>query len=75
VSTNSPTLTSAKAGNSLTLSWPADHGGWRLQVQTNSLSTGINNSWATVPGSTNTLSVTIPIVSGNPTVFYRLIYP
>ncbi len=75
VNTNSPTMATAKTGNSLTLSWPADHAGWRLQVQTNSASTGLNNNWATVPGSTNAVSVTVPVVSGNQTVFYRLVYP
>jgi hypothetical protein len=75
VSTSPPTLATSKSGNSLTFSWPQDHAGWRLQVQTNSMTTGISTNWFTVPGSTNVLSLTVPIVSTNPTVFYRLIYP
>ncbi len=74
VNTTAPTLTSSKTGGNLTLAWPADHAGWRLQVQTNSLATGINTNWVTVPASTNVTSVTLPI-AGAPTVFYRLVYP
>jgi autotransporter-associated beta strand protein len=73
VNTNSPTLATSKSGNSLTLSWPQDHGGWRLQAQTNS--TGLGTNWVTVPGTTNALSYTVPIASTNPAVFFRLVYP
>jgi autotransporter-associated beta strand protein len=73
VNTNSPTLAASSSGNSLTLSWPQDHAGWRLQVQTNSA--GLGTNWFTVASSTNNLSVTVPIVSTNPPVFYRLVYP
>src|SRR6185436_13165667 len=43
VSTSAVTLTAARitcapSSQCLTLSWPTDHTGWRLQVQTNSLS-------------------------------------
>ena len=37
----------------LQLSWPQDHLGWRLQTQTNPLSTGLSANWVTVPNSTN----------------------
>jgi hypothetical protein len=61
----------------ITLSWPADHTGWRLQTQTNSLAIGLTNRsvWITIPGSTNTNSVTFPVVKTNPPVFYRIVYP
>jgi hypothetical protein len=76
VSLTAPTLARSVAGGSMTLSWPQDHGGYRLEVQTNLLSVGLKtNGWVTVPGSTNVLSVTVPIISTNPTVFYRLVYP
>jgi len=68
-------LTSVPAGNTLQLSWPANQLGWRLEVQTNALTTGLNSNWFTVPGSTETTSVTVPVVPANPTVFYRLVYP
>ena len=75
VNTNSPVLTNVLSGTSLTLSWPADHLGWRLQTQTNSLSTGLSTNWFTWPNSTNVTSASIPINPANPTVFFRLIYP
>jgi autotransporter-associated beta strand protein len=78
VSLNPTPITVSVSGSTMTLSWPADHLGWRLQVQTNALSVGLTNNanaWATVPGSTNALSYTAQIVTMNPTVFYRLVYP
>lgn len=62
-------------GNQLQLSWPADHLGWRLQIQTNALSSGLGTNWATVPNSTNTTQVQIPIDPANGSVFLRLVYP
>ena len=34
-----------------TVSWPLDHTGWFLQIQTNALGAGVGNNWITVPGS------------------------
>ena len=59
------------AGNILTLSWPGDHAGWRLEAQTNSL----NGAWETVAGSSATNLEIIPVVLTNKAVFFRLIYP
>jgi len=64
---------SVSSGN-LTLSWPADHTGWTLQAQTNSLSIGLSTNWAAVPGSTTVDSMTLPITTTNGSVFYRLMY-
>ncbi|HTB84146.1 MAG TPA: glycosyl hydrolase family 28 protein, partial [Candidatus Sulfotelmatobacter sp.] len=73
---NQPTnLISHIAGNQLQLSWPQDHLGWRLQVQTNSLSTGLATNWATLANSTNVDSTNLPIVRTNGSVFLRLVYP
>jgi hypothetical protein len=72
VSTN---LNYEVAGNQLQLSWPADHLGWRLQIQTNNLSTGISTNWADVPGSAGVISTSIPINLSAPGVFLRLVYP
>jgi fibronectin-binding autotransporter adhesin len=69
------TLVSAPNGNTLDLSWPADQLGWRLEVQTNALSTGLSDNWFTVPGSTEVTEMSVPVVPGNPTVFYRLVFP
>lgn len=69
------TLSSVVSGNNLNLSWPASQLGYRLEVQTNSLAVGVNNNWVTVPGSTSVTALSVPIVTGNPTVFYRLVFP
>lgn len=60
------------SGNTLTLSWPADHTGWYLQVQTNSLSSGLSNNWVDVPNSQLINSTNLTINPTNPTVFYRM---
>jgi autotransporter-associated beta strand protein len=75
VSTNAVTLTNLVSGGNLNLSWPTDHTGWRLEVQTNSLTTGLSTNWFTWPDSTNVNAVSIPITAINPTVFFRLVYP
>ncbi len=62
-------------GGNLELSWPADHTGWRLQVQTNSLATGLNTNWSDVAGATTVNSVTNAINPANGAVFYRMVYP
>ena len=68
-------ITLVTLGNSLMLSWPADHIGWRLQVQTNSLAQGLGSNWTDVPGATTTNQLTMPIGLTNGAVFYRMIYP
>ena len=76
VSTVSPTLLSQVAGSALmTLGWPADHTGWRLRVQTNSLAQGLGTTWWDVVGSTTTNQMTLPIDPAAGDVFYQLIYP
>ena len=78
VNTNLTNMVAAVSGNVLTLSWPADHTGWRLLMQTNHLANGISsntNDWTTVPGSSG---VDLEIITNNPTLpgeFYRLVYP
>lgn len=66
------TLTSVISGNMLNLSWPE---GWRLEGQTNSLTTGLSTNWGTVAGSAGVTSLAVPVLPGNPTVFYRLVFP
>ena len=72
--TNSVPITFNVSGNVLALSWPADHLGWTLQAQTNTLNVGLSNNWVSVPGSTSVTSNNITINPSNPTVFYRLMY-
>jgi hypothetical protein len=71
IATNPTNIFFTASGGTLTLSWPADHIGWRLQTQTNSLGT----NWFDVPGSTATNTLARPIDLNNDSVFYRLIYP
>ncbi len=66
-------LTIQRIGNSLDISWPV--AGGRLQTQTNSVSVGLGTNWVTLPGSTATNRVIIPIDPANGSVFYRLALP
>jgi fibronectin-binding autotransporter adhesin len=75
VNTAPTNITTVVSGNLLTLSWPADHTGWRLQVQTNSLATGLGTNWVDVAGATTVNSVNATINPANGTVFYRMVYP
>jgi len=68
-------LLAAVAGSTLTLSWPADHLGWHLQVQTNSASSGLGTNWVTIPGSDSVISTNLTINPANGSVFYRMVYP
>jgi glucose/arabinose dehydrogenase len=63
----------AQLDDALEISWPAT--GPRLEAQTNSLSVGIGADWFTVPGSTATNRVVLPIDPANGAVFYRLALP
>jgi fibronectin-binding autotransporter adhesin len=75
VNTNPTNMTSVINGNQLVLSWPADHIGWRLQAQTNSLSTGLGTNWVDVPNTSTVNSYTNVINAANGSVFYRMVYP
>jgi autotransporter-associated beta strand protein len=75
VNPNPTNITAVVSGNTLTLSWPADHTGWRLQAQTNSINTGLNSNWVDVPGSATVNSVSVTINPTNGTVFFRMVYP
>jgi autotransporter-associated beta strand protein len=67
-------LVSSYNGTNLTLSWPADHTGWQLQVQTNGLGAGLGTNWYTIPGSTATNQVIAPVSATNATVFFRMFW-
>jgi hypothetical protein len=75
VNPNPTNLVESVANNQLTLSWPADHIGWELQVQTNTVSSGLGTNWVPITSSTNVDQVVIPVNAANGCVFYRLIYP
>jgi autotransporter-associated beta strand protein len=66
---NPPTLLYTVDGSALTFTWA--EAGFRLQAQTNSLSTGIGTDWADVPGGESS-GVIVPIDLASPCVFFRL---
>jgi hypothetical protein len=73
---NQPTnIVMQVSGGQLQLSWPQDHLGWRLQIQTNDLSSGLGTNWVTVPGSTSFNQFSLPVNITNGPVFLRLVYP
>lgn len=74
VSTTVVPVTFSTSGGNLNLAWPSDHLGWTLQVQTNTLSTGLGTNWVTVPGSTTVTNMSIPVNTLDGSVFYRLMY-
>ena len=74
LSTASTNLLAQLAEGTLTLSWPSDHIGWRLQVQTNDLTTGLGTNWWDVAGATITNQMSFPISPDQGGVFYRLLF-
>jgi autotransporter-associated beta strand protein len=72
VSTSRTNITIVSSGNTLDLSWPADHTGWTLQ--TNSTGITSSNSWFPLPGSAATNHVVITVDRAQANVFYRLVY-
>ena len=80
VSTSSVSITGgvmecAPATFCLSLTWPGDHIGWRLQVQTNSEAVGLSNNWRDVSNSLTTNQIMFPIDPLADCLFYRLVYP
>jgi len=74
-SQNQPFLSNSVSGGLLTLNWPLDHLGYRLQAQTNQLDAGLNTNWFTWPNSTNVNVLSVPLDLANPGMFFRLVYP
>jgi autotransporter-associated beta strand protein len=78
VATDSTNLSCTLGSGTITLAWPADHIGWRLEVQTNHLAQGVSsdtNDWMSVADSQGTNSLVLPINLLLPAEFYRLVYP
>ncbi|HWC59480.1 MAG TPA: LamG-like jellyroll fold domain-containing protein [Verrucomicrobiae bacterium] len=70
-STMSTNINASITGGVLQVSWPADHLGWHLQVQTN----GLTGTWMDWPGTASVTSITNLIDPSDPPVFFRLVYP
>ena len=75
VSLTAPQLNFIVGSSQLQFSWPADHTGWRLQSQTNTLTTGLGANWFDVAGANTTNAVTLPVNFNSGDAFFRLIYP
>ena len=75
VSTLTTTLSAQAAPGQVSLSWPADHTGWYLQVQTNRAGVGLGANWATVPNSALTNALLAAVDHSVGSVFYRLAPP
>jgi autotransporter-associated beta strand protein len=75
VNTTPTNVTAHLSGSQLTLSWPADHKGWRLMAETNPLTQGLGTNWVAVPGTDSATSYTTTVDPANGTVFYKLVYP
>ncbi len=70
-----PQLSVQLSGNQLQFTWPSDHLGWELQVQTNSPGSGLGTNWTTITGSAASNQMLIPMDVNNGSIFFRLVYP
>jgi hypothetical protein len=68
-------ISAARVGNTLQITWPSSHIGWRLEAQTNAAGTGLGAVWFDVPNANLTNEVALPIDLLNGSVFFRLVYP
>jgi len=75
VATNPTNIVVNVSSGNVVLSWPADHIGWHLQTQTNTLDKGLGTNWVDVPDTSTTNGFANSMNSTNAAVFYRLVYP
>ncbi len=75
ISTATLPLNFVTSGGQIQFSWPMDHLGWHLEMQTNSANTGLGTNWLVVPNSNLTNQFAVPINPANGNVFFRLTYP
>ena len=75
VSTAPVTLSNLFSGDILSLSWPADHTGWRLQMQSNVVAAGLGTQWFDVTNGATTNQMFFGLDQKTGSVFYRLVYP
>jgi hypothetical protein len=68
-------LTASFTAGQLQLSWPSDHSGWMLQMQTNASGGGLGTNWITLPGSDLINEYSAPMDPASGSVFYRLLSP
>jgi hypothetical protein len=70
-----PAMQTALQAGSLQLLWTSSGVPWQLQVQTNSLASGLGTNWVNVPGGVATNQLSVPLIPGSPALFYRLVSP
>lgn len=75
VAANTADISFTFSNTSRTLSWPSDDTGWRLEAQTNSLTTWLGVNWVTISNSSTTDQISISVNSAENSVFFRLAYP
>jgi hypothetical protein len=75
IALNPTNIMTSMSGNQIQFSWPAEHIGWRLQIQTNSLNIGLGTNWADVANSKNINQLIVPLDYTKSAVFYRLAFP
>ncbi len=75
VSTEPTPISYNLSNGNLVLSWPSDHLGWRLQLQTNAPGVGLGTNWVDLPESTNGTQLSYPITGEFGSVFFRLVFP
>ena len=63
------------SGTNAQISWSTNFTGWTLQVQTNSLSTGLGTNWQDVTGSNGTNQMNLTLPPPGKGTFYRLKLP
>lgn len=61
--------------NTLAVSWPVTHTGWRLQTQVLDVQTGLTSSWSDVAGSVSNYLMQFPVNQTGAGALYRLVYP
>ena len=67
------TVAAAISGATLRLSWPANYVGCRLE--SNSVGLTASSDWFTVPNTTSTNQITLPLDLSRTNTFFRLEYP
>ncbi len=75
VSISAPQLNFTIGGGHVQMNWPADHRGWRLEMQTNSPGTGLGTNWLPVASSSTTNQMIFPVDQAAGGSFFRLVYP
>jgi autotransporter-associated beta strand protein len=66
-------LTASLVNDTLQISWPADHVGWQLMMNTNGLQN--SSAWTLVPNSAATNQMWLPLDPTQTSVFFELVYP